>query len=250
MAEYQSYYFDDPEEDVAPRQKSPAILASILLLLVGGIFLKTTLAANITINSSGRVEFGQAMSVTAACSGSSVITMTPASSFTNSSGGGSFYFSSVSVSGIPSSCNGVDFLISAFDSSTSSTALPIFNSTASIASIWDNAGSFQGGHGFIGSTITSGAGSFTVSFTNPIALSSAVAKLTLQSVTHASGNCSTENICSVGDIGPGGGVVFYVGATFAETGATCGANCHYLESAPIGWANGKPSSLNGACGGA
>lgn len=37
----------------------------------------------------------------------------------------------------------------------------------------------------------------------------------------------------VGDIGPGGGIVFYVSLTpFASSGSTCGNNCRYLEAAP------------------
>lgn len=43
---------------------------------------------------------------------------------------------------------------------------------------------------------------------------------------------------AVGDIGPGGGKVFYTSVTaFTETGAPCGSNCHYLEWAPTTWAS-------------
>ena len=50
------HYHDDPiEETPAPRRKVPGILASILILLVGGLFLNTTLAANISINSGTAV---------------------------------------------------------------------------------------------------------------------------------------------------------------------------------------------------
>lgn len=38
---------------------------------------------------------------------------------------------------------------------------------------------------------------------------------------------------AVGDIGPGGGVVFYVSTTgFASPGSDCGDSCYYLEAAP------------------
>jgi len=238
------FYFDDPvDETPARRTRAPRILAAILLLAVGSIFLKTTLAANIAINTGVAVEFGQGVAATTACSGSSVLTITPTSSFSNSSGAGSYYFSGVTVSGIPSSCNGADFNISAYNATGS--ALAIFNTSTTIAPIWDNGGSFQGGHGFLGSTITSGAGAFTVTFTSPVALSSNVAKLTLQSLAHAPGNCATESICAVGDVGPGGGTVFYSGAAFTETGAACGTNCHYLEWAPVSWAStqGQNSSF-------
>jgi hypothetical protein len=46
--------------------------------------------------------------------------------------------------------------------------------------------------------------------------------------------CADGGACAVGDIGPGGGVVFYVqasGGTFA-CGATLSSTCRYLEAAP------------------
>ena len=151
------HYYDDPvEEPLVKRQKLRALFG-VLLLLAGGLFLNTTLAANINIGTGGKVEFGQGIALTTACSGSTALTVTPNSSFVNASGSGAFYFSSVTVSGIPSSCNGVDFQISVYDSVTP-TALPIFGETKTVASIWNNGGSYQGGKGWIGSSITSGSG--------------------------------------------------------------------------------------------
>ena len=43
--------------------------------------------------------------------------------------------------------------------------------------------------------------------------------------------CALGGACSVGDIGPGGGVVFYVGSPFTVNGQTA----RYLEAAPVGW---------------
>ena len=40
----------------------------------------------------------------------------------------------------------------------------------------------------------------------------------------------------VGEMGPGGGAVFYVASSnFISTGSNCGTTCKYLEAAPIGW---------------
>jgi len=47
--------------------------------------------------------------------------------------------------------------------------------------------------------------------------------------------CALGGLCKVGDIGPGGGVVFYVhpnGGTFSSPGSDCGQTCRYLEAAP------------------
>jgi hypothetical protein len=231
------YYYDDPiEYEPSSRRKVPGILASILILLAGGLFLNTTLAGNISINSGAAVEFGQGLSMTAACSGASVLTMTPSASFTNASGAGAFYFSSVTVSGIPSSCNGSDFSISAYNNTGS--ALPIFSSSSTVASIWSNAGTFQGGLGSSGTTITSGSGTFTVTFAAPVALASTVAKLTLQSGPHAALDCSSGGTCTYGNTGPGGGIIIYVNSGGFNCGPTVAATCRYLEMAPASWAAG------------
>ena len=220
----------------------PGILASILILLVGGLFLNTTLAANISINSGTAVEFGQSMAAATACSGASVLTIKPNSDFANASGAGTFSLKSLTVSGIPVGCYGADFTISVFDSTTS-TALPIFATTKSVARVWDDAGTFKLGTGSVsGLTITSGSGAFTITFTTPAALSTNIAKLAIQSSAHINLSCALDLVCSTGDTGPGGGTVFYVNATgfncgpnFTSTGSPTGDLCHYLEYAPATW---------------
>jgi hypothetical protein len=56
--------------------------------------------------------------------------------------------------------------------------------------------------------------------------------------------------CQVGDIGPGGGTVFYVASgTFTQVGATgsmCATNCKYLEAAPNTWSGVADPSLSWA----
>ena len=78
------------------------VLVFVLLAVgIGAFYLKTTLAANVSINNGLSVEFGQGVSATASCSGSSILTLTPNSIFTNTGGStGSFYFKSLTVSGI------------------------------------------------------------------------------------------------------------------------------------------------------
>ena len=235
------YYHDDPIEEVPTRRrKAPGVLASILILLAGGLFLNTTLAGNISISSGVAVEFGQGLSVTAACSGTSVLTMTPQSTFINSTGAGAFYFSSVTVSGIPSGCNGSDFSISAFNNTGN--ALPIFNFSSTAASVWSNAGTFQVGLGGSGTTVTSGSGTFTVTFPSPVALASTVAKVTLQSGPHALLDCSTGGTCTYGNTGPGGGIVIYINAGGFNCGPSATSTCRYLEMAPASWASGDRGS--------
>jgi hypothetical protein len=235
ILEYNDEEFDYETVPVSRGKRTLSILSILVLVISGGFFIKTTLAANININSTGTVEFGQGLSLTSACSGSNVLTVTPSSKYTNASGSGSFYLSSVSVTGIPTSCYGADFNISVYDSSAAS-PLAMFNTSSAVASVYDNAGTFAVGHGGSGSTITSGSGSFILTFTTPVALSTNVAKLTLQSTGHVAYSCTTDGICTVGDTSSSGGTIFYYSvAAFTETGTACSSSCHYLEYAPLTW---------------
>jgi alpha-tubulin suppressor-like RCC1 family protein len=178
------YYHDDPVEHSEPRSKKfPGFVAFLLFVFAGGSFLQTTLAANITLNS-GPIEFGQGVSIATACSEGSALTVTPQSEFRNASGAGAYYVKSITVSGIPSSCNGKDFQISLYDSVPNSDALPIFDTSKRVVTVYNNAGTFQQGFQGTGSTVSSASGSFTVTFTSPLALSSDAMKVTLQSSEH------------------------------------------------------------------
>jgi hypothetical protein len=86
------YYFDDPEFE-APKENSRLgkFLAGISILVAGAFFFNTTFAANVSLNNGQSVEFGQGIQQATACSGSTKLTITPASTFANSSGAGSIH---------------------------------------------------------------------------------------------------------------------------------------------------------------
>ena len=48
-------------------------------------------------------------------------------------------------------------------------------------------------------------------------------------------SCANGGLCQVGDVGPGGGIVFYVSSGFAAPGTNCDTSCRYLEAAPKTW---------------
>ena len=59
---------------------------------------------------------------------------------------------------------------------------------------------------------------------------------TTSTTSPATAACASGGACAIGEIGPGGGKVFYVSLTnFASPGSACGSACKYLEVAPIGW---------------
>jgi len=226
-----SYYHDDPTEESRSRKSIiPSLLVLILLIGGGGLFIKTTLAANIRLSSGAAIEFGQATSQAVACSGAQSLTLEPQSTFVNAANGtGTYSLSAIKVSNIPSSCNGENFTLSAYGSS-SSTPLAIFNSTSTQAIVNYDAANVSLRAPKSGISISGGNGTFTVTFASPAAQSTSVAKITIQS------SLGTDQTYDVGERGPGGGIVFYVASqTFSSPGSACGSSCRYLEVAPSTW---------------
>jgi hypothetical protein len=230
-------------DNTSKRKRVSSVLALLLLTVSGTFLIQNTLAANISLNSGGAVEFGQGVLITAACSGADALTVTPNSEFTNASGAGGYYLKSITVSGITESCNLVDFKISVYDSS-SSTALPMFASTKTVATVWNNEGTFEVGSGSAEASVASELGAFTITFPSPVALATDVSRITLESAAHVAFSCVLDLICNVGDISASGGTIFYYSeAAFTETGTVCASSCHYLEWAPDNWKGGA-SDLN------
>lgn len=231
MAE--DFYYDDPVVDVVParsRGRLPVVAAMLALAVLGSTF-----AANINLGG-GSSEFGQGIQITSACSGNTVLSAKPNVEFSNVANGGTYYVKSVLVSNIPVSCSGVDFTLKLYGDT--GTALAIFNGSSTDAVIYFDGTNYAKGPGS-GYSVTGSGSSFTVTFTTPVALASETKKMTLESGGHTVVTCSNGGTCSVGDTGPGGGIIFYYSPTpFTMTGAPCGSSCQYLEFAPVSWGNG------------
>lgn len=229
--------FEDLEVDTkAPKNALRKILP--LGLLAAVVVLGSTLAANINLGNGDTVEFGQGVLVTAACSGNTSLTLVPNAEFVNSSGGGSYYFKSITVKNIPVGCQGADFIINAYGD-TETAPLALYNSTSTSATVYDNAGTFEAGLNTTGMTVASGSDSFTVTFTNPVAVTNSVYKVTIQSGAHVASACFTTGSCTVGEQGPGGGIIVYTSVGGFNCGPTWSNTCHNLEAAPLNWNGGS-----------
>ena len=179
----EDFYHDDPIEVEPKRKLQRKFLTTATVIFASVFFFQSTLAGNISLNSNSGVEFGQGVSQAVACSGDTDLTLTPRSTFVNGSPG-AHYLQSVTVSNIPTSCYGDDFTISAYNNS-SSTPLALFNGTSTSAVVYNNNGTFELGVGTLAdASITSGSGTFTITFANPVATSASVFKVTLQSSAH------------------------------------------------------------------
>lgn len=237
-AVYDDYYSDDPELiEKTPSRPGRSILGAIALLIAATFFIHSTLAANISLTNGQVAEFGQGTLQTTACSGSTQLQITPGTSFTNISGGGSYALGSIMVTNIPDTCFGSDFILNAYGD-TSSAPLAIFNTSSTNAVIFNNSGTFQAGSGSTGMTVSSSSGQFIATFSVPVALANTISKITIQSTAHVATSCALGGTCVVGDTGPGGGKVFYVSVGGFACGPTRSSTCHYLEIAPLNWNGG------------
>jgi len=233
-----------------------------VLLGIGGlaavVAVASTLAANININS-GPVEFGQGVSQTAACDDQ--ITVTPYSTFINDSSTGSHRLTSIKIGGIDSSedkCAGKTFVVKAYGDSG---LLDLFNWEANVYDslseelnwteterynfveirndvnefIWTSGGTDDDDVFSETSTVTDT--SFTLNLVsgttqirrNPLALASDVERITVE---------TRDTVYSVGDIGPGNGIVFYYSQTGFRCGPTLSSICRNLEAAQSNWTLG------------
>lgn len=234
------FYHDDPAPQI-PKNKLPSKFIATGALILGSIlFFQGTFASNISINSSQSIEFGQGISRTVACSGSNSITLTAYSSFTNTIASGTHFLEKITVSNIPTACRGADFTIRAYGDSDS-TPLSLFNVNAKTVTIEtidtpgttnDGGIAWAGAAGISVSASTTGD-AFTVTFTTPVAASSDVAKITIES----------NKPYYYGGPGGGGGTVFYISTTGFNCGTTITARCKYLEAAPSGWNAGGTEPL-------
>jgi hypothetical protein len=167
--------------------KSLAGLATVAAIAVLG----STLAANLSLNSGGAIEFGQGVSVTSACDGDG-ITVTPSVRFVNAAGAGTFYLSTIALSGVDLSattkCVGKTFTLNAYDdasatplqlATSSGGSTPITSATFSNTSVGNT---FVGTTGIsVSGTGNSSSGTITLGFGTPSSTSGAVYKITLQS---------------------------------------------------------------------
>jgi hypothetical protein len=164
----------------------------VLGITVMGVFaaLGSTLAANITINTSNAVEFGQGLSAAAACD--SEISVRPRASFTNGSDtAGTFMLASLEFGGLNyDACNNKELVISTYDSgpatanflggttADSYTAVTILIKSDSAAVVSPSSVEKPTIVSSVGKT---GSETFTVTFGNPLTQAGKVYKVTVES---------------------------------------------------------------------
>ena len=233
------FYHDDPEDNFSENRPNDSSLIKRALLVfsfLSIVLLGQTFAANINLSQNSRSEFGQGIQVLAACTGNNPLIVNPSVDFKNEQSAGEYYLKSVKVSGVTPGCSGLDFTLMVFGETGSALATHAMSSTTSVA--YFDGTTFVKGPG-TGYSVSGNSTDFTITFTNPVARSSSIRTFTIQSGTHTVLTCLNGGTCSTGDIGPGGGIIFYqASGTFTSPNAPCGSSCKFLEYAPIGWGVG------------
>jgi len=139
------YYVDDPAEYHAAENpaKSPLKFGVLTFISVLGIAFGANLLIN--VSSGNKIEFGQAIQVTAVCQGktspSTNMMLTPNAGFQNANGTGKFTLDSIVLENVDRACVGKDFTIKVFNNS-SSDALTI-DETATSLGVYQNFQSFR-----------------------------------------------------------------------------------------------------------
>ena len=139
------YYADDPVEFHAAdeRPKSPLKFGIVTFVSVLGIAFGANLVLN--LNANNKLEYGQGITVTAACQGlsspSTNMTLTPYAGFQNANGTGKFTLDSILIENVDRSCLYKDFTIQVFNNS-SSDALTL-SETATAVGVYQNYQSFR-----------------------------------------------------------------------------------------------------------
>jgi hypothetical protein len=219
-----------------------------IFAMVGSITLGTTLAANISLNGGGNVEFGQGVAATTACDEDG-ITVTPFSTFINEAGAGSHKLTSIRISGIdsrPEQCSAKTFRIKAYGDGDE--PLNLFNWTEieeitenvisnenwNFIEVTDNGGDFVWTSGGTDdddvidvvnddlqqTAFTLNLVSLNTTITRtPLAPAIDVEKITIESF---------DAVYEAGDTGPSGGVIIYAADSRQSWG-------RYIEVAPQDW---------------
>ena len=217
--------FGQPEK-LKSRSSKPSKLMLVIGLLLILLGLRTTLASSINLNSGDAIEFGQGIVQTTACDNE--ISINPISTFVNSSEGGSYGLTALNFSGIDSSsahCASKDFYIHAYYKNSTGPE-NIIDSVSEI--IVRDSGRDFAVDAIAGLVILSTNNeSFSLTFATNHNLLDAqqLDRITIESRDH---------VYSVGSIGPGGGIVFYISDSPFACGPTQSEQCNALEYPPSG----------------
>jgi hypothetical protein len=180
--------FDSNGSNRSPKKR--ARLATI----VGGAFLfaaiGSTFAANVTINTTNTLEYGQGLTQAAACNPS--LKIIPTNKFVNTAGGGAFYLETVTVQDTTTAtaagiglgnCAGKTIRVTAYGDTGN--ALNLSGGATAFCDINVTAYTSSSTQGTLAvgctATLVKSQNAFALNFTNAPLLASSIYKITLES---------------------------------------------------------------------
>ncbi len=105
-----------------PKRNRKLIAAISIGAIVGAISLSTTLAARLSLNTNGTIEYGQGLIETTSCD-TNGIKVTPMDSFFNKDAAGTFTFNAIQIEHISANCAGKDLIVKVYNSAGEPIAL-------------------------------------------------------------------------------------------------------------------------------
>ena len=213
--------FDPPvaQRSWASRRRLFVVLGVAALVLVPTV--GSTLAGSISINSNNSVEFGQGTVMTTGCDDS--ITITPTSEYVPEFS--AFLLRDITVSGVDdTTCAGVFFMIKMYDSDGA--VVPLCDSDDGLFVLLDT--TFATDASSSCAALTSADSTGFVYQLDQLVAAASVNSLSIES-SGTSTNAPAEY--SVGQTGPGGGIIFYVNMRRP-------VGSQYFEAACAGWSDG------------
>jgi hypothetical protein len=158
------------------------VCATIIAVILG-----TTFAANINLNTGHPVEFGQGIAQTTACTGNDYLTVTANAGYVNGVGSKDFKLTSLSLTHIPNSCWEKSFLFQVYG--TSGPVIVINSSDTSVSATYEGTNSYSSSGTISNATGENTPGSYgtlTLAIADPVALTTDISKLVVQSSNNGS----------------------------------------------------------------
>jgi len=172
-----------------PTSKSRKSLKFILgvCATITTVILGTTFAANINLNTGHPIEFGQGIAQTTACTGNDYLMVTANAGYVNGVGSKDFKLTSFSLTHIPNSCWEKSLLFQVYG--TFGSVSTINSSDTSVSATYEGTNSYSGSgtiSNATGENIPGSYGTLTLAIADPVALTTDISRLVVQSSNNGS----------------------------------------------------------------
>lgn len=202
--------FQDSDELESPggtRTNSLNRKLFVVIAILASLLIGRTFAANISLDVNEVSEFGQGVQVLTQCAGANPLNLVLGANFVNRANEGTFLFSDLTVTGVPSSCAGRDFSFSLYrDDESNPRAIMGDGSTAVYVNFDGTDYVGRGRNECQYSVTTVDSSSFKVAFLAPVETATSLFKVTMRSLQYISENLTPLDGTESNYSGSGSGI--------------------------------------------